>query len=706
MAKSMVLYPISTQANSEQNMEEYQTEISRIKDLLTGHPDGLSITDIAGTLKINRNTVSKYMDILQIQGAADGRKVGTSKVYYISERLPVSSLRKICTRPFFVTNQDGIVVDLNQDLCSLVNIPADRIIQQSYERLPLIVLEGTAPQAIFKSVLRGLEQRIRATIRLGEKSLPVFLMMIPVVSGTGKPGVAVLVDREENPGERMAGEAVSMDILAVLDHQMEYIVRQTAEGITRYVNETYCHAVGKSREELVGRPFKPLVSPEDADRIRAHYAGLTVQYPVGTLEYRAVMANGELRYQRWQDRARFNGRGELIAIDSCGLDITDFVTATRKLRKTQETLEESIISRTEELRGINRHLYAEIAQREKMEEQLLLTQFAMDNATDMIFWIDQDARINYANTFASDMLQYGPAELLQRSFGDIVPAYSLSAWDTLWQDLKTGGVLSRETTFVKKDGTRVPAEVKVSYLQYRGKQFVYCLGRDLSERTRMEHALQESNKKLHVFTSIARHDIQNKITVLLGYLGRTRKAVSDPRLIEYLERLEQAAKAIRIEINLTRDFKDLGANPPEWQNVRSVVGLAARSYTGSPLEIVTDLPDVEIYADAQFNHVFDRLLEFASGDGETPFMVRIHTVRGDGTLRVIVEDNGPGIPREEKEHLFDLKGDDSGRRGLFIAREILSITGISLEETGEPGTGSRFEIGIPETDFRYLTIVQ
>ena len=106
------------------------------------------------------------------------------------------------------------------------------------------------------------------------------LVMIPVVFDTGKPGVAVLMERDEHPGEPLNGETVSSDILSLLDDQMEYVVRQTAEGITRYVNETYCHAVGKSREELVGRPFKPLVSPEDADRIRAHHASLTVQYPV------------------------------------------------------------------------------------------------------------------------------------------------------------------------------------------------------------------------------------------------------------------------------------------------------------------------------------------------------------------------------------------------------------------------------------------
>ena len=38
--------------------------------------------------------------------------------------------------------------------------------------------------------------------------------------------------------------------------------------------------------------------------------------------------------------------------------------------------------------------------------------------------------------------------------------------------------------------------------------------------------------------------------------------------------------------------------------------------------------------------------------------------------------------------------------GLFIAKEILEITGIGITETGEPGTGARFEILIPNDKFR------
>ena len=682
-------------------MEEYQAEIIRIRELLATRTDGMSITEISGMLNMNRNTVAKYMDILQIQGAVDGRRRGTAKVFYLSERLPVTSLRKVCNRPFVVVDQDGGIIDLNQEFCTLIGITADQLTRHSCEDLPIRFLEGGSTGRMVKMVLKGTEQRIRAQVRQGEKILMVTLLMIPVVFETGKPGVAVIVDQDNPSAELQRKDAGSSDVMALLDDEIEYVVRRTAEGITRYVNEPYCRAAGKTREELIGRSFKPLVSPEDADRIRVHIAGLSVQYPVGTIEYRVVMANGEPRYQRWQDRALFNSRSELDTINSFGIDITEQVLAAQKLKKSQETLEESIVSRTEELRGINRQLYSEIAQRERMEEQLLLSQFAMDKASDMVFWISENARIKYANDIASESLQYNKNDLLDCIFGDIVPTYSLKEWDILWEELKNGGRVFREMHLVKKDGTHLPAEVRLTYLEYRGKQFVYCSSRDLSERMRMDRALKEANKKLNISTSIARHDIQNKITVLLAYLGRTKKAVTDPLLLDYLNRQEQAAKAIRSEINLTRDFKDMGLRPPEWQSIPVIVAAAVSRYEHKPVRIITDLPEVEIFADGQLDHVFDRLFEKSMGSAGTS-EIRVHHQLKDGALCIILEDNGPGFPREEKSQIFELQGEGLGNRELFIAREILSLTGISLTEDGEPGNGARFKIRIPDTYYRFL----
>jgi PAS domain S-box-containing protein len=684
-------------------MEEYEKEISRIRTLLASHPEGMSITDISGSLQINRNSIAKYMDILQIRGAVDGCKRGTSKVYYLSERLLVTSIRKICSRPFLIINQDSLVVDVNAGFLQLAQAPANQILQQPYDTLPLkFVEDGGSHEKALKGAIRGIEQRVRGHVIQGTKVLPVSLLLVPIVFETGKPGVCLIVDESgENSGAKPADNQ-NTGLLALLDDQMEYIVRHTPEGIIWFANDTYCRAVGKAREELIGRPFKPLVSIEEAQRISLHLKSLTPQYPVGSIEYRAVMANGESRYLHWQDRALFNNRNEPVGYNSCGMDITDYTAVSQKLKKTQETLEESILNRTEDLRGINRQLYEEIARREKTEEQLQLTQFAMDNAGDMIFWISPDAHIQYANTHAVLVLGYPNQELHDQSFGIIAPAYPLDTWDIFWEELKRNKTVSAETALVKSDGSRFPAEIKFTYLEYHGREFVYCYIRDITERTRMERALQQANNKLNALTSIARHDIQNKITVLLGYLGRTKKATKDPVLLGYLDRQEQAAKSINAEINLTREFKDLGRQPPEWQDLNAIVRTAIENYRETGIDFVADLPGIEVYADVQIDRAFQRLLSATANDQNHVTTVRISLSNPGENLQIILNDDGPGVPPDQKERIFELQSDGTGMQSLFIAREILSLTDITLTENGDYGRGSRFVIEIPASYYRNI----
>jgi len=683
-------------------MEDYQDEITRISELLIGHPDGLSITEISASLSINRNTVSKYLDILQTRGAVDGRKRGTSKIYYSSERLPASSLKKTCTRPFAVIDQNGKIVEVNSEFSLLTALRSDQLVHEYCQNLPFRFPEGDSLDTILRTVLKGSEQQLRVQIQSRGKTQSLTLLLIPAILDNGKPGISLIADTGDSPHTPSQKSEHSDEMLALLDDGVEYVIRRTPEGIIRYVNEPYCHAAGKKREELIGRPFKPLVSPDDAERIRNHLVSLSVKYPVGVIEYKVVMANGELRYQWWQDRALFDARGERVGITSFGIDVTDRVLTQQKLKKTQETLEDTIVNRTEELREINRQLYSEIAQREQMEEQLLIAQFSMDKATDMVFWIRQDARIRYANDVAVERLQYDRVNLMACTFGEIVPLFSPDEWMTLWAELKTGRAVTRETSLLRKDGTEIPAEVRLTYLEYQGKEFVYCSSRDLSERIRMDQAIKEANRKLNIYTSIARHDIQNKITVLLAYLGRTKKAVTDPVLLDYLSHQEEAAKAIRTEINLTRDFKDMGLKSPEWQNVPQIFEGVISRYEQKPLTIITDIPEVEIYADGQLEHIFDRLLDkFVERHEDTP-EIRISHRINDSLLTIIIEDNGLGFSQYEKDRLFELQSDGSGDRDLFMAHEILSLTNISLVETGDTGTGVRFEIRIPETYYRFF----
>ena len=76
-------------------------------------------------------------------------------------------------------------------------------------------------------------------------------------------------------------------------------------------------------------------------------------------------------------------------------------------------------------------------------------------------------------------------------------------------------------------------------------------------------------------------------------------------------------------------------------------------------------------------------------------IVRVYLDMSDKRLEIRVEDDGVGIPDADKEHIFDRSFGQNTGFGLFLAREILGITGLSIRENGVHGKGARFEIIIP-----------
>ncbi|MCX6688670.1 MAG: ATP-binding protein, partial [Methanoregula sp.] len=65
------------------------------------------------------------------------------------------------------------------------------------------------------------------------------------------------------------------------------------------------------------------------------------------------------------------------------------------------------------------------------------------------------------------------------------------------------------------------------------------------------------------------------------------------------------------------------------------------------------------------------------------------------------EDDGVGITAEDKKKLFTRGFGKNTGLGLFLSREILAITGITITETGEPGKGARFEITVPKGEYQF-----
>jgi signal transduction histidine kinase len=240
---------------------------------------------------------------------------------------------------------------------------------------------------------------------------------------------------------------------------------------------------------------------------------------------------------------------------------------------------------------------------------------------------------------------------------------------------------------------------------------------DITEIRQYQEALKEANRKLNLLSSVTRHDILNQITGLSGYTHLLGEMLpEDPAMQKYIDRVMELTETIRRQVVFTRDYQDMGVKAPEWQSVEVV---ARRAAATAPVEIAKNrvrlditTGSLEVFADPMLEKVFFNLLENAVRHGQGVSEIRISFIeRGDegkdvgkGEGIIVFEDDGVGIPEEMKARIFDQAFGRHTGYGLFLSREILGITGMTITETGEEGKGARFEISVPRENCRWVSV--
>jgi signal transduction histidine kinase len=121
------------------------------------------------------------------------------------------------------------------------------------------------------------------------------------------------------------------------------------------------------------------------------------------------------------------------------------------------------------------------------------------------------------------------------------------------------------------------------------------------------------------------------------------------------------------------------------------------------VHVEADPADPEVYADPLFEKVFYNLIDNALRyGGDQMKTIWISSREINTGLKIVCEDDGVGISAEDKKKLFTRGFGKNTGLGLFLSREILAITGITIIENGTPGKGARFEIAVPRGMWRMV----
>ena len=174
-------------------MDAYQKELDQIKTILKNNPKGMTVTDVAREIDINRNSVGKYLDILVISGHAEMITFGPAKVFFPSRRVPISSLINYVSDYILILDERLRVQHANDVCLEFFDIKKDDLIGEEIHRAILPRLNNEILLSQVKEALTGKETITEVCIPIGEELFYLQVHLLPTTFEDGRQGVTMIL---------------------------------------------------------------------------------------------------------------------------------------------------------------------------------------------------------------------------------------------------------------------------------------------------------------------------------------------------------------------------------------------------------------------------------------------------------------------------------------------------------------------------------
>jgi PAS domain S-box-containing protein len=364
-----------------------------------------------------------------------------------------------------------------------------------------------------------------------------------------------------------------------------------------------------------------------------------------------------------------------------------------------------------------------------------------ENANDVIFLHDLKGKILAINRAAEYITGYARAEVLGRSFDQLVaPEARHQMHDSIRAHLGGSPTQHYELPIVSKYGNRRFLEVSTRILYRRGQPMaVQGIGRDITDRKQAQQRLEESARELQQkneelsralkmardatqlkeqFLANTSHELRTPMNGIMGMVNLLLDTSLDDDQREYALAVNQCANDLLTIINDILDVSQIESGRIAFdelvydiaESLRSVMKLLRLRATAKNLsftyEIGEGVPNRLLGDSVRVRQIFTNLI--ANAIKFTPagaVHVRLTRAAGEDRLRCEVIDTGIGVPEIARERIFDafVQADGTTRRrfggtglGLTISRQLVELMGGRIgTASNDPSPGTTFWFELP-----------
>ncbi|MHA2027236.1 MAG: PAS domain S-box protein [Candidatus Thorarchaeota archaeon] len=175
-------------------MEKQTKGLTQIREILQSTPPGMTIIDIATTAGISRNTAAKHLNVLLASGQVEMQIVGPAKLYFLSNRVPFSSLLNSASDSIIVLDESLEVRQANDRFFELFGIEPRDVIGKSAKNLPLSIFSESGMLAQYMEAVKGTQHSSETRFTIQDKDYYLKIKLIPTAFDNGARAVTAILE--------------------------------------------------------------------------------------------------------------------------------------------------------------------------------------------------------------------------------------------------------------------------------------------------------------------------------------------------------------------------------------------------------------------------------------------------------------------------------------------------------------------------------